>query len=195
MRIAAGDDGRQREDDGDEQRQRITGRRNTAREALRNHDRDADDDGRDRAPGEARDPFAKQDPAHQSSKQRHAGAKQHDIGDGCIGNGDDEGGRGDGEAEPDGNARPAHVLEQCQRAARSVAHQHEGQRNRPANRQRQKTIVQLSGISRKRAMAPPKLQKKAEPKTSRAPSFSLAANGAEVADGSVMANCPGAEAQ
>mgnify|MGYP001596458580 CR=1 FL=1 len=65
-------------------------------------------------------------------------------------------------------------------------------RNRPANRQRQKTIVQLSEMCRKRAMAPPKLQKKAEPKTSRAPSFSLAANGAEVADGSVMASCPGA---
>ena len=49
-------------------------------------------------------------------------------------------------------------------------------RNTAANRQRQKITAQASSMARKRAMAPPKLQKKAEPKTSTAPSFSFLPN-------------------
>ena len=42
-------------------------------------------------------------------------------------------------------------------------------RKAAAQNERQKTIAQLSGVSMKRAMAPPKLQKSAERKTSRKP--------------------------
>ena len=42
-------------------------------------------------------------------------------------------------------------------------------RNAAAQSERQKTMVQLSSVSRKRAMAPPKLQNSADRKTSRKP--------------------------
>ena len=48
--------------------------------------------------------LAEEDPGHQRRDQRHAGLDQHDIGDGRVGEREDEGGRGRGKTEPDGNA-------------------------------------------------------------------------------------------
>ena len=100
MRETAGDDGRGGKHECDQQRHLVADRRHLTVEGFRDHDGDAADDRGDGRPGGwARRSRLKSYPGQQSRDQRHAGLHEQDVGDGRIGERNDEGGRGAGKAE------------------------------------------------------------------------------------------------
>ena len=110
----------------------------------------------------------KQHEGEKGRNQRHAGLHQEDVGDRRVGQRDDEGGRGRGEAERDGEAGQAHVAEQPAVPA-AVAQKHETEQERRGPKGAPEHDRPRVRRSMKRAIAPPKLQNSADRKTSKKP--------------------------